>query len=150
MLACVCRPVTSTLPKPPALSAPQKRPTSTVVTCEPRTTSDNRLNNNWIDSTNPKLNIEKVTNSNYMFLYWMWKKKKAKFFSPFFIVIVEFFFCFSNKLLAWLILDWVFSFIFVSNFYLSNLNCLRFDRSFCFVCSCWTSVCLSIFYVQSG
>lgn len=40
MLACVCRPVTSTLPKPPTLSsAPQKRSPSMVVTCEPRTTS---------------------------------------------------------------------------------------------------------------
>lgn len=40
MLACVCRPVTSTLPKPPASSMPQKRPpTTVVVTCEPRTAS---------------------------------------------------------------------------------------------------------------
>lgn len=35
MLACVCRPVNSSLPKPPISSAPQKRP-PIVVTCEPR------------------------------------------------------------------------------------------------------------------
>lgn len=46
MLACVCRPVSSSLPKPTALAAPQKRPPSMVVTSEPRTTSANRLNNN--------------------------------------------------------------------------------------------------------
>lgn len=46
MLACVCRPVSSALPKPSALTAPQKRPPSMVVTCEPRTTSANLLNNN--------------------------------------------------------------------------------------------------------
>lgn len=74
MLACVCRPVTSTLPKPPPLSAPQKRPTSmVVVTSEPRTTIDKRLNNNWIEIECPELNnnnvqqnSEKVTNQ-YMF-----------------------------------------------------------------------------------
>lgn len=35
MLSCVCRPVNSSLPKPPLAMAPQKRP-SIVVTCEPR------------------------------------------------------------------------------------------------------------------
>lgn len=35
MLSCVCRPVNSSLPKPPLAMAPQKRP-SMVVTCEPR------------------------------------------------------------------------------------------------------------------
>lgn len=89
-MACVCRPVTSTLPKPPALSAPQKRPPSTVVTCEPRTTTtssssndidininiDNQLNNNWITSSNnsstktnqcSNTNIEKVTKLSKLF-----------------------------------------------------------------------------------
>lgn len=55
MLACVCRPVSSALPKPSALTAPQKRPSSMVVTCEPRTTSANLLNNN---------NCENQQNSN--------------------------------------------------------------------------------------
>lgn len=36
MLACVCRPVNSSLPKPPLSSMPQKRPQQIVVTCEPR------------------------------------------------------------------------------------------------------------------
>lgn len=35
MLSCVCRPVNSSLPKPPLAMAPQKRP-PIVVTCEPR------------------------------------------------------------------------------------------------------------------
>lgn len=35
MLSCVCRPVNSSLPKPPLAMAPQKR-SSIVVTCEPR------------------------------------------------------------------------------------------------------------------
>ena len=35
MLACVCRPVSSSLPKAPISSAPQKRQPN-VVTCEPR------------------------------------------------------------------------------------------------------------------
>lgn len=63
MLACVCRPVTSTLPKPPALSAPQKRPTSMVVTSEPRTTIDKRLNNNWIEIESPEVNNNVQTNN---------------------------------------------------------------------------------------
>lgn len=37
MLACVCRPVTGSIAKPPSNLAPQKRPI--VVTCEPRIAS---------------------------------------------------------------------------------------------------------------
>lgn len=42
MLACVCRPVTGSLTKPPSNLAPQKRPI--VVTCEPRITSTASVN----------------------------------------------------------------------------------------------------------